>query len=206
MMGRMKTFLIALSGVVTIGASLPYMLEILRGTTKPRIVTWFTWMLLTAIGSAASFADGQLPTAILMLCGSIGLALVVVLGFKHSDRSLERLDIVCLVGAAVGLALWMIFNSPTIGVLAAVTIDFVGAIPTLKHSWQKPHEETWVTYALIGLGGGITLLIVDEWTATAVAYPIYLVLLNIALVGFIVANPKKRIPSPVVEVDTTGPN
>jgi len=169
------------------------MIEIIKGTTKPRIVTWFTWMLLTGIGSAASFADGQVPSGVLMLCGSFGLALVVALGLKRGDRSLGRLDIVCLVGAAVGLLLWFIFNSPTIGVLAAVTIDFVGAIPTFKHSWQKPHEETWITFAGIGLGGAITLFIVDEWTATAIAYPMYLVVLNVALVLCIVANPARKL-------------
>ena len=196
----MKAFLIALSGIVTICASIPYMREILRGTTKPRIVTWFTWMLLTGIGSAASFADGQVPSGVLMLCGSIGLALVVALGLRHGDRTLERLDIVCLVGAIIGLLLWFVFNSPTIGVLAAVTIDFVGALPTFKHSWEKPQEETWVTFAMIGLGGGITLLVVDSWVPTAVAYPMYLVVLNVALVACIVARTPRRTVRPVSEL------
>lgn len=77
----------------------------------------------------------------------------MLLGFRKGFVEYTRFDVVCQAAAIAGIILWQLFNSPTIGVLASVTLDFIGALPTLKHSWIKPHEETWPTYALSGVGG-----------------------------------------------------
>ncbi len=190
----MKEVLIVLSGVVTIVAAVPYLIEILRGKAKPRIVSWFTWSLLTGIGCAAAFAEGQLASGVLLLCGTIEVLLIAILGFKHGDRKFEPLDIVCQIAALVGLLLWFVFNSPAIAVIAAVTIDLVGAIPTFKHSWLQPYEETWITYLLAGLGGGLTLLATTSWRITAVAYAAYILIVNLILAVIILASPHRHRP------------
>lgn len=189
----MRTLLITLSGLLTVAAAIPYVVEIIRGKAKPRIVSWFTWSVLTGIACVASFVDGQVPSGILMLAAALETILVVILGLKHGDRTFERLDAYCLAGAAVGLVLWLVFNSPTIAVLASVTIDLIGAIPTIKHSWEKPHEETWITYSLSAAGGGITVLLAESWAATAVAYPIYILLINIIMTFCILGSPHRRL-------------
>jgi hypothetical protein len=196
----MNNFLIAVSGVLTVAAALPYIAEIIKGKAKPRIVSWFTWSVLTGIACAASFVDGKIPSAALMLALTLETSLIVILGFKHGDRKLERLDMYCLVGAAVGLVLWLVFNSPTIAVLASILIDIVGAIPTVKHSWEKPHEETWVTFAITALGGAITVVIAGEMTATAIAYPIYIFLLYVVLTICVLASPRRKLASEPIEL------
>jgi len=185
--------LIVLSSILTITSVVPYIIEIIKGTTKPRVVSWLTWSVLTGIACVASFSDGQIPSGVLMLAATLETALVVVLGLKHGDRKFERLDVYCLSGALFGLLLWFIFSSPAIAVLAAVGIDLIGAIPTLKHSWQKPYEETWSAFALAALGGGITVLIAGSWAPTAVAYPLYILVINIAMTYCILASPHRKI-------------
>lgn len=189
----MEIFLVTVSSILTIIAVIPYLIEVVRGTTRPRVVSWFTWSVLTGIACVASFVDGQIPSAVLMLMATIETAMVVVLGFKHGDRKLEKLDIYCLAGAVVGLVLWLVFNSPAIAIIAAITIDLIGSIPTVKHSWQQPHEETWITFALSGLAGGLTLLAVGGWQITAVAYPLYIFGINALLTGLILASPHRKL-------------
>lgn len=172
----------------------------MRGKTKPRIVSWFTWTLLTAIACAASFDDHQYPAGFLMLFETAGASLVVVLGFKHGDRKFERLDVVSQIGAVVGLLLWAIFNSPTVAVLATVTIDLLGAIPTIKHSWQKPHEEAWITYALSSVAGGLIVLVAQDWRVTAIAYPFYLLTLNAMLTAIILRSPHRKLKGEPAEL------
>lgn len=176
---------IILSSVLTIASTIPYLVEIVRGKTKPRVVSWLTWSVLTAIAGLASFSDGQYPAAILMLFATIETLLIVILGWKHGDRKVERTDVICLIGAAVGIVLWQIFNSPAIAVIATITIDLVGGIPTILHSWKKPHEETWITFFLAMLGGVFTVLAIDAWTVTSVAYPLYLVIINFTYVAIL---------------------
>jgi uncharacterized membrane protein YeaQ/YmgE (transglycosylase-associated protein family) len=76
--------------------------------------------------------------------------------------------------------LWQVFNAPEIAIIATILIDLVGGIPTLVHAWKKPHEETAITFFLAFLGAVCTLAVVAEWTITSVAYPIYLVIINLA--------------------------
>lgn len=196
----MTTFLIVLSSVITVTAAIPYIVEILRGKAKPRVASWLTWAVLTGIACAAAFVDGQVPTGVLLLIATIGTALIAILGLKYGDHHFEKLDWWCLAGAGVGLLLWWIFNSPEVAVIAAVTIDLIGAIPTFKHSWLKPHEETWITFALSGLGAGITLAISGEWAITATAYPLYLVVANFALAACILASPNRKLAAEPAEL------
>jgi len=165
------------------------------------VVSWFTWTLLTGIACAASFSDGQVAAGVLMACATVEVLSIVILGFiKRGDHSFERLDIICQAGALVGLVLWLVFNSPAVAVLAAVTIDLVGAIPTFKHSWVKPHEETSITFALSSVGGLLTLLVTESWAVTAVAYPLYIFVVNAVLSAVILLSPHRRASTEPAEL------
>jgi len=188
----MRTLIIVLSNALTIAATLPYLVEIVKGKTKPRLASWFTWSAIVAIGAAASFAQHQIPAAIYSLCCSLECAAVVVLGLKHGDRQLEKLDIVSLAGVTVGLVSLMALKSPTLTVFITILTDSVGAIPTIKHSWVRPWEETWSAYVLYALGSGTTLLVANFHVFTAIAYPLYLLIQEVLLVGIILLSPHRK--------------
>jgi hypothetical protein len=189
----MQTFLIALSSILVISSIVPYLRDIVRGKTRPRVVTWFTWALLTGISCVAALSDHAYTAAILLLAETIGPLLVVVLSLKHGDRTFERFDIICQVGALVGLVLWLVLDSPAIAVLANVCIDAIGALPTFKHTWQKPYEETWVAYFGGSVGAICTLLATTNWRITTAAYPFYLVVGNGALAAIILVRGKYAV-------------
>ncbi len=201
-------FILAMIGsIVAASGTVPYIIATIKHQTKPRIVTWLTWALLTSLASAAAFSDGQLVSGIFALLGALCTAAVVVAGLRYGDRSFTKLDIACQTGVIVGLALWLLLKNPAIGVWVAIAIDFVGLVPTLKHAWDAPQEETAVTYALVGVGGVVTVAAIIPTgvvTVTSIGYPIYatlsLGLLAIMLVGrrrFLAS----RIASPVIETD-----
>ena len=52
----LQTVLIILSSVLTGVAALPYLRDVLQGKTKPRVVTWLVWTVLSGIAAAASFS------------------------------------------------------------------------------------------------------------------------------------------------------
>jgi hypothetical protein len=188
--------LIILSSIFTIASAIPYLIDIVRGKTKPKVVTWLVWSSVTAISGAASFVDGQYPAAILLLFATLQALSIVIFGWTRGVKKLERLDIVCLVGALVGIVLWQLFDSPAIAVIATIIIDLVGGVPTFVHSWKKPREETWITFMLMAMGGICTLIVVTDWRVTAFAYPLYLVLLNLSYVTIILGRRSvKRVRS-----------
>lgn len=186
----MRTVLVALSSILTICSTIPYVIEIIKGKVKPRVVSWFTWSLLTGIAGAASLSDKQYPAAILMFFATTETAVIVLLGLRFGERKFTRLDTFCQSGAILGLALWLLFNTPAVAVVATVAIDLIGAVPTIKHSWERPFEEAALTFFLGMAGALCTVLSAGNWKITAVAYPVYIVFINILLTLIILGRGK----------------
>lgn len=175
---NLTTIFVIISSVLMLVSAVPYLIGIVNGRTKPRIVSWLVWVILGTITCIATFVDRQYPTAIFLICLVVGPLTVVILGWERGNRKIGRFDIVCLVGAIVGIILWQIFNSPSIVVLAMIVIDIIGGLPTLRHSWNNPSEEQWMTFVLCSLGSFFTLLTVTDWRITAFAWPMFQLIIN----------------------------
>jgi hypothetical protein len=186
----MKNFFLILSIIITVGSVVPYIRDILKGTTKPNIVSWITWTLLTLVATIAEFAAHEYRTAFFTSAAVLETTLIVILGLKYGYAKYTKFDAFCQVGALSGFGLWWIFNSPAVAVLASVTIDFVGAMPTIRHSWIKPGEETWLTYAMAGVGGLLAIFSFTAFNWTSLTYPVYIVLINIVFTGVLIYRAK----------------
>ena len=195
----MQPLFLGLSIAVTLAAVLPYLRDILRGTTRPNLVSWITWTLLTAVASIAAWADGEYTAAVFTGASCLETLTVVVLGLSKGYVKYTRFDIACQLGAVAGLILWLIFNSPAVAVVAAVTIDLIGALPTVRHSWLAPGEETWHTYALSALGGFFALLALTTYNWTSLPYAIYLVVINALLSVLIIVRLRATAIAPEQE-------
>jgi len=171
----MKTALAVAGALVGLYSLIPYIFDIIKKKTKPNIVSWVTWTILSAIAAAAAFAAGEPHTALLALAYTIGTFAIVLLGMKNGIAKFSLFDGLCQVGAIVGLILWLVFNSPDIAIIAVVVIDFIGVLPTLKHSWQAPSEETWQSFSLGVVAAILTILSIIEFNTASLLYPLYLV-------------------------------
>ncbi len=169
----------------------PYVYDIIKQRTKPNIVSWITWTLLTGLATAAAFAAGEWRTGILLLSSSVCTLAVVLLGLRFGTATLSRFDIVCWIGTAVGLALWLIFNSPALAIIASVVIDLIGALPTLRHSWLEPAEETWQTFLISTLAAILTVLSLTAYSIESLLYPLYLIVANSLIVGVVIYRRKR---------------
>ena len=134
----MHNVLLLSAAAITLASVIPYIRDIIKGTTKPNIVSWITWTLLTGIATVAEFSAHEYTTAFYTASAAVTTGMIVVLGFKYGYARYTAFDIVCQVMALVGFALWWIFNNPTLAVVASVTIDFIAALPTIRRM-ERPH-------------------------------------------------------------------
>ena len=184
---NLKLAIIIFSGILAAVSSLPYLIDVVKHRTKPRIASWVTWNVMKTIAIIAAIVEHEYITAILLLVSLMGTLSILILGWEYGNKKIEPVDIVCLIGVMVGIIMWAIFNSPAIGVLAVITIDLIGGIPTILHAWQNPHEETWVTFLLSFFAAVFILMTVTDWRITAFAFPLYLVVMDLSLVLIIVS-------------------
>jgi len=167
-----------IGALIAVFSTVPYLIDIVKGKTKPNIVSWFTWTLLTGIAASAAFVAGELRTALFLFASSISTGLVVLLGLKYGIAKFSRFDAFCQIGAIAGLVLWLVFNSPTIGIVVPLTIDFIVMLPTLRHAWLQPYEETWQTFLIGTIAPFFTILSLTAYNIPSLAFPLYLVLAN----------------------------
>lgn len=181
----MKTFLLGLSVIITVSSVIPYIRDILKGTTRPNIASWITWTLLTLVATIAEFVAGEYTTAIFTSAAVVETSLVVVLGLKYGYAKYSRFDAICQIAALSGFVFWILFNSPAAAVIAVVTIDLIGALPTVRHSWLNPDEETWLTFAMAGAGGLLAIFALTAYNWTSLTYAVYIVLIN-TLISYVI--------------------
>jgi hypothetical protein len=112
---------------------------------------------------------------------------VVVLGLKYGTATFSLLDVICQVGAIAGLISWLVFNSPLVGIIVPVCIDLIGALPTLRHSWDRPGEEVWQTFLVGAVAPIFTIASITQYNVASLLYPLYLLLADGLIVTIIVS-------------------
>lgn len=182
----MKEILAITASVIIVFSVTPYIVDIIRGKSRPNIVSWFTWSLLTGIAMAAAFAAHEPRTALLLLGETTGTLLVAVFGLKYGYAKLSLFDGLCQTGAITGLILWLVFNSPTVATISVITVDMLAALPTLKHSWVDPQEETWQTYMLVVVASVLTIISLPHYSINSATFPFYYLLGNGGLMAVVV--------------------
>jgi hypothetical protein len=170
----MKDLFAVLGAVVILFSTVPYIVDIVRRKTKPNIVSWCTWTLLVGIGAAALFAERQTHAALLVAADALGTLMVVLFGLKYGVAKLDKLDVLCQIAALAGLALWLIFDSPMIAIVATISIDLIATIHTLRHSWSQPDEETASTFAICIVAAVLTIISLKSYDLESLVYPVYL--------------------------------
>ena len=177
----MRESLAIIGALIAALSTVPYLIDIVKGKTKPNIVSWFTWTLLTGIGASAALVAGEGKTALFLYGSSLCTALVVLFGLKYGIAKFSRFDLFCQIGAIIGLVLWLLFDSPNIGILVPLAIDFIVMLPTLRHAWLKPYEETWQTFLIGTIAPFFTVVSLTAYNIPSLAFPLYLVLANGAI-------------------------
>ena len=175
-----------ISALVTVGAlisaagSVPYILAVIKGTARPRLVSWGVWAVLAGVMTVSAFIEGAMASAVMTAITFIACATVTVLGWQRRTGGINRVDMVCLVGAVLGIASLAIFKSPLIALAVSVAVDIIAFIPTLMHAWTSPYEESLTCFALSALGGTLAVLavLVGEISVVALLYPVYSMVFN----------------------------
>lgn len=163
---------IAGSVIVTIG-TLPYLVDIIRGRTKPKLVTWATWSLLNFVNLAVTIANSAWQSGLLSLMTLACTLSVVALGFKSGAKTFSKFDIVCQITALVGLFFWFLASQSSIAVALVIIIDLAGTLPTFYHAWRAPYEETVQSFALGAFGSFLVMVSLQELTFVSAGFPIY---------------------------------
>jgi len=181
------------TALLTTGASLvtlsivPYIKDIVRGKTKPRVISWAIWTLLLALTAVVSWQEGQMASVVLSAASSVACFIVVLLAIPHTTIELNRLERFTLIGALVGVGLWLMFDDPMLVLMTTITIDAIAYLPTFANGWNKPHHESLGMFVISAIGSGLVLIaaFLAHASSQGLVYPVYSVVFGSIMIGIL---------------------
>lgn len=173
-----------LGGLLSLGANVPYILDTVKGRTKPHRVTWGIFFLLNVIFLANQLAAGATSSIWLVVAFTISTFTVFLLSIKRGTGGTSKLDIVILAGAILGLIVWQLMHSPVPSIIANLVVAAIASIPTYKKAWTHPHTETKISYSLGAVAALMSAISVGKLDVVLLLLPVYAVIYqgSIALV------------------------
>lgn len=186
-----KNILIVISTILVLTSPLVYIHSIINGETRPHRTTRFVLLVITLLSTAALWQTKG--AAFWLALASLVQALIVfILSIKKGMGGWSRVDIGCLIIALVGIVLWQTSGQPAIGLLASIVADVVGMVPALIKTYKLPHTEDWRFFAMDTAAGVLSTFALTSYTIYTLSYPLYIVVINAAMVALILI-PRHKI-------------
>ncbi len=163
-----------------------YFRDIFAGKTKPHAYSWLVWSLLTAIACVGQLSQGGGPGAWVTSVTAVVSFVIFGLALTKGEKVITLSDKLNLAGAFAALILLAFTNSPVFSIILITIIDFLGFIPTIRKSFNKPQEETLIHYVLAGLKFVLAIIALEKYSLTTWLYPASLVLGNLFFVPMLI--------------------
>jgi hypothetical protein len=127
---------------------------------------------------ASSYRDAGADYAFVMpVAYTVGSAIVASLSLKYGTGAWTRFDRICLIGAGIGLLMWVMFDSPMSALLINLFMNLLGTLPTIRKVYFQPETESRLAWILFSLGNLLNLLAVEDWVFSMAVYPVSMVII-----------------------------
>ncbi|HUD07312.1 MAG TPA: hypothetical protein VMR34_05500 [Candidatus Saccharimonadales bacterium] len=175
-----------IGGIIYILGDIPYILDTVKGKTKPHRISWLLFLTLNLIYLANQWSLGARSSLYLVVSWILITLVVFLLSIKKGVGGFAKLDILCLSGAIIGLLLWWILKTPLVSLYCNLLVSTLSYIPTVKKGYFKPNTEThlsWFTTSVAGIFGSIS---VGKLDAKLLVVPVYSVIVSTAIFSLLV--------------------
>ena len=171
--------LVILSALLMFWGGYSYLIDTIKGLTKPNKVSWFLWALAPFISLGAAFsADADAWSSIRVLVGGIVPGIIFVASFlnKNSFWRLGKFDWFCGFLSLVALIFWQFVDSPLIAVLLATCSNTFATIPTFVKAWKYPETESNLIYITSFISAIIIVPVIPIWNIVNSAFQVSLII------------------------------
>ena len=169
------------SAIFILVASPPYIIDILKGKTKPERITWLIFSVLGIIAFVSQLFLGASWSLLFSGLDTLASILILGLSLKFGVGGHTKLDVAALVIATIGVLVSIFAKEPIISLLGVIIADVSGVALTVKKVYEEPESETIITWVLVGTASLFGVLSVDHFTFGVLLYPVYLMFANYAV-------------------------
>jgi len=157
---------------------IPYLKDTLTGKTKPHVISWFLWALVSFIAFGLQWSKGAGAGSYANFAMGLICLVLFILSFKNGTKGVKTVDIISFVMAILAIILWLMVNQPVWSIILVILIDALSFVPTFVKSWSKPQQETLFTWVLSAVRQGLILLSIRKLNFVTVSFPAYALIAN----------------------------
>jgi hypothetical protein len=180
-MTAMAPALGVLAGLCAVANTIPYIRDIVRGSTRPHRGTWLVWAVLAIVVYLSQRADGASWSLLMAGAQALLTSLVFVLAIRHGEGGLCTSDVVLTAVAGAGVAGWVVLDEPIVATASVVAADLLAAAMMAPKTYRDPGSETLASFALASLGGALATGAVASAEPALLIYPAYFCAVNGAI-------------------------
>lgn len=165
--------------ILTFVGYIPYLIDTIKGKTKPHIYSWFLWAFITFIiffqqlgADAGAGSLATLATAVLCL-------VEFIFGLRDGEKDITKSDTVTFVVALVAVGVWLIAKQEVVSNVLLILINTLAIVPTVRKSWNKPHTETLFSWGLAGFRNLLGIISLSNYSIVTWLYPLSSMIVNI---------------------------
>ena len=170
-----------LAGLIAIADTVPYVRDIVRGTTRPHRGTWLIWSVLAVVVFLSQRADGASWSLVMAGSQAVLMTLIFTLAIRRGVGGVTAGDLVMLGLAGGGIAGWLLADEPFVATACVVAADLIGVAMMVPKTWVDPSSETLSTFVLASVSGALAAGSVGALDPALLLYPVYFCLGNGAL-------------------------
>ena len=177
---------------VLVVGKVPYISSIMKGHTQPSRTSWWTWTLLGGLSFATYLFSGETGTLWVIGALVVGPLIIAILSIRYGVGGLSKLDRVIWLGCSGAILLWATTGSAHLAHFFNLGVDSLATVPTVRKSWRKPDSENLTAWVFSLCGYVLNLFAIEDWTLFGAAYPVYLLLMAVAIVGAILWGKRRK--------------
>ncbi len=171
----------------------PYIIDTVKGTTRPHAFSYFLWALLVYIIFALQLqAGGGLGSWITFTVATV-MVVVFALSLKNGKRDIRKVDFIFLAIALLAIPVWLVADQPVLSIILLSTIDMLGFAPTVRKSWVDPWSETLFMYFMTAIRHSLAVIALTEINLVTALFPITWTIANVLFIILLIAR-RKQLP------------
>ncbi len=162
------------AGAVQFASAIPYIRDILWGTTRPNIVSYALWVTLGLIEIFAQYSAGASWSIIIPIVLTFNMSIVLVLGcFGYGYKKYSFIDGVCLLTAAAALLVWYETGNPTLALITTMVASICASLPTAVKTYKEPYSEDLPAWVMNMISATMAAASSTLWNIPNLIFPVY---------------------------------
>ena len=136
-------FICGLISVAVVTANHLYYLSLtIKREIKPHIFTLMIYLIVTTSVGLGMTGEGAMGPGVRLALPALLYLLMIFFSIKQGVDYINRLDIVMLFFATLGLPLWWLTENPRVSILFLAAVEGFGFAPALIKAYRLPNEDS----------------------------------------------------------------